>query len=184
MVLTDASIWLPILFCHFFIKFPNSHRLSWAQAPPGQLQVFLSRFSALFVQRLKILWQSHLTWSTAGVSSQKRARALSLLIKILDLEISLIQTKIHSLMLSSNSFPTTHTHTDKISNQNIRPLNPLSREKLLFGKAPTHTAYWIHVIDSDFFSSWAPFPHSRKFTSSILRTGQWSHPYNLFWAAC
>lgn len=111
MVLTDASIWLPILFCHFFIKFPNSHRLSWAQAPPGQLQVFLSRFSALFVQRLKILWQSHLTWSTAGVSSQKRARALSLLIKILDLEISLIQTKIHSLMLSSNSFPTTHTHT-------------------------------------------------------------------------
>lgn len=102
--------WFPILFCHFFIKFPNSNPLTWAQAPPGQLQVFLSHFSALFVQSLKIPWQCHLTWSTTGVSSDKCVRASPLLIKILCLEISFTQTEIHSLMLSSDCSPSIHRH--------------------------------------------------------------------------
>lgn len=113
-----ASVrWFPILFYHFFIKCPNRHTLTWAQVPPGQLQVFLSHFRAYFVQRLKI----HLTGSSTGVSSEHCARASPLLIKSLCLEISLTQTKIHSLMLSSDCSP---AYTDRISNHNIRLPNP------------------------------------------------------------
>lgn len=157
---------VPGLVCHFFITFCNSHPPSWAQAPPGQLQVFLSHFSVLFAQRLKILWQSHLSWSTTELGksfifvdqdpwSWNQPHTNKIIIALCCLQIA----------------PPPYTCTDEISNQNIRPPNPFSKEKLLFGEAPAHTAYWIQVIGSDFFSSGAS-KFSAALETSLTRGSQ------------
>ena len=126
--LTAASGGFPVLFYHFFIKFPNSHPLAWAQASPGQTQSFLGCLRALFAQRLKILQQAHLTWGTIGVRSQKGEEPYLCWSRSLILQSTSYKQKFIALCCPQIA-PPPHTCTNKMSNQNIRSPNSLSKEK-------------------------------------------------------